>query len=752
MSSTLSTPRSFGALVLGLALIGCNKGQDGLPAPEVSEEVGLRRLTGCDDLRAHVSDVMLEQIVKSYGGYRGYPVSPGVESDAAEDANSGEGPADYTGTNNQEAGVDELDNVKTNGTHLFVAQNKAFHILKSWPAAETEQVAKIELPGWTYGMFLVDDHTAVVLSSLSPQEAGLPADAWWSATRAHVIDITDPAAPVVTRTEDAEGWLTSARMIQGQITLVLNQYVQFDWAVWEAVYAEAATHAQPAWDAPAEDWTAYESEMRAALAPLVDAAVAGMSLDDLLPDARTGEADYHAMYACEDLFVPAQYTNLGMLSVARIDPATPGLRATGIMSEGWLSYASPTHLYVAQTSWSWWGWTPDATRTHIHRFEIDGDAPAYLGSGAVDGWLLNQFSMSEHDGYLRVATSDSWGWFGGGVAVDAGGTAEASGDGTSSGSGEASSGSEGEATDPPAMTAEDADPVEEPPVPANNVFVMGTTPDGGLEVIGEVRGIGENETIQAVRFLGDKGYVVTFRRTDPLFTLDLSVPTAPTLVGELVMPGYSAYLHPIDEGHLLGVGMAGTESGQLTGLSVAVFDVTDLANPTLMHRYDIDPGDNAWSWSDALWDHHAFTYHNGVLTLPAFTSSYDPITGATTGFSGVISLEAGVDGISEVGRVDHQPLIEGSACIYDIWWQVDGMAEGDAVGDGEPGVEDPSDPTDPTGVGDWSYCDTGYWYSSVRRAVYIEDYLYSVSDYGVRVTDLYDPTSGIADVRFYPLP
>jgi hypothetical protein len=182
--------------------------------------------------------------------------------DAAEDANSGEGPTDYTGTNNQEAGVDELDNVKTNGTHLFVAQNKAFHILKSWPAAETEQVAKIELPGWTYGMFLVDDHTAVVLSSLSPQEAGLPADAWWSGTRAHVIDITDPAAPVVTRTEDAEGWLTSARMIDGQITLVLNQYIQFDWAVWEEVYAESALHTAPAWDAPEEDWTAYEAELR----------------------------------------------------------------------------------------------------------------------------------------------------------------------------------------------------------------------------------------------------------------------------------------------------------------------------------------------------------------------------------------------------------------------------------------------------------------------------------------------------------
>jgi hypothetical protein len=320
---------------------------------------------------------------------------------------------------------------------------------------------------------------------------------------------------------------------------------------------------------------------------------------------------------------------------------------------------------------------------------------------------------------------------------------------------------------------------------------------GSLGVIGHVGGIAPGEQIQSARLIGDKGYIVTFRRTDPLFTLDLSDPTAPAVVGELVMPGYSAYLHPIDEDHLIGVGMAGLETGQLTGLAINLFDVSDPANPTLVDQFEIDPGNNAWSYSEAMWDHHAFTFHRDVLTIPAYTSSYNDQTGEWSGFSGTISFRVTVDGgIEELGRVDHAGLVDESVCLYDMWWggfAEDGEIKPDdgevIVDDGgdrdDGGVAEPMpmpaidaegdvgvDPADPGSDGGedvsepdpgeepieprepFSYCDYdyGYWYAQVRRSVVIEDYLYTISDYGVKVTDLDAPSNEITHFVFYPAP
>jgi len=193
----------------------------------------------------------------------------------------------------------------------------------------------------------------------------------------------------------------------------------------------------------------------------------------------------------------------------------------------------------------------------------------------------------------------------------------------------------------------------------------------------------------------DKGYLVTFERIDPLFTLDLSDPTAPRVVGELEVTGYSAYLHPMGDDHLLAVGMEATPEGQAVGLSVSLFDVSDFANPRLADRYLIESSDEQWSWSEALSDHHAFTFHRGILSIPAY------IAGTDRWFGGLVVFSVNVEeGITETGRIDHSDLAGQNR------------------------------------------------YPMVRRSVYIEDNLYSLSNWGLKVNELYAPAVEIARVPF----
>jgi uncharacterized secreted protein with C-terminal beta-propeller domain len=762
-----------------MALAACNTKEANPPEQKIG--VGLRRIADCDDLRAEVEGTVLEALIQSRYGYRGGIYMPGMEDGGPTSGDSAgggggngapEAPTDFTGTNNQEAGVDELDLVKTDGNFLYIAQDRGIQIVKSWPADESSLVGQLELEGWAQGLFLVGDKL-IVFSSIDDSRGDIDGDpnTYFYGTRLSVIDVSDRANPTVERNIDVSGYTADARLVDGKVYYALNQYLDLPAGAWDlANRTDIGLPDYPAYDAPQEDWDAAEATARTVLTPYVHDLLAGTNLDAYLPQWRKDESgSFEAMYACNDIYVPQQETPLAMLAVGSLDPATGDVGSTGLMSQGWTIYASQSSLYVAQTSYWWWGWAADFGETAIHKFALGGSEPTYAGTGEVNGYIYDQFAMSEFNGDLRVVTTDLINWGGGGVATGGDGTVSdvpSTGGGTSSGSSDGSTGSGGASGEPAPTEGTDTDvsDIEEPVVPANNVYVLRDDGEGKLNQVGHLGGIAPGETVQAVRMMGDKGFVVTFRQTDPLFTLDLSDPTDPKQVGELVMPGYSAYLHPIDEGHLLAVGMAGLETGELTGLAVNIFDVTDMANPTLLHSYDLTAdaaGQNGWSWSysEALWDHHAFTYGRDVLTIPAFTQTWDEVTQTYSGFSGTISLKATVaDGISELGRVDHESLVDQSECLYDWWWAATDVVDGGGTGTDTGVATDPGVPAD-GGVsepgspgGAFSYCDWdyGYWYAQVRRSVYVEDNLYTISDYGVKVNDLNNPATEIATVVFYP--
>jgi uncharacterized secreted protein with C-terminal beta-propeller domain len=242
-------------------------------------------------------------------------------------------------------------------------------------------------------------------------------------------------------------------------------------------------------------------------------------------------------------------------------------------------------------------------RTEIHRFDASARGQTtYAGAGTVPGFVVGQFALSEHDGALRVAS-----------------------------------------TDEPAWLSETAQPD-----PAQSYVTVLAPRDGGLAQVGQIGGLGRGQRIYAVRFIGTTGYVVTFRQVDPLYTLDLSDPSAPRVAGELELSGYSAYLHPLGDGLLLGIGQEATTAGRLQGTQVSLFDVTDLAHPRRLQQIVY-----GGAGSDAEFDHHAFLWWapTGLVVLPLqLPPSSDR---ATDGFIGAIGLHVTRDAIAEVGRIVH---------------------------------------------------------------------------------------------------
>jgi hypothetical protein len=740
-SSALLT--SFaGLLVCALALLPAACGSGGEPGPgtvlppAVPVSAKLVPIQGCEDLDAWLVDAGVDRYVHLWemgGAVYGVPTPmPGgpFETPAEDGAAAGgerQTPTDHTTTNTQEAGVDEVDVVKTNGETIFYLQDSIVHVLDAWPAAEAREVARVELTGWDGGLFLLGDRLVAFTSIYeggpqwmepglpTPMPGGmgdampgapegdgvappLPPEGEWeepfNAVRVTILDVSDPTAPTVASVFDVEGSLVGARVVDDLVYLAAmhTPYLQ-DPELLEAL--EALDLPDP-WNLSERQREQAVGDVRARVRPVIRDYVARAGRACFLPDVRGQDGTRTELLECTDLHRPERGADLTVLSVVAFDPAdeAPAPDGVGILTNGWQLYASPEAIYVSQDS-RWWFWSDTESRyaeTHIHRIDLNAGSPAYRASGKVPGWILNQFSMSEHAGALRVATTDQtwndWWW-------------------------EPMPGTGGVVPPPmddrpmPLATAAEA-----PPRDANNVFVL--EPEGtDLVLIGALRGIAPDEQIYAVRFLGEIGYVVTFEQVDPLFTVDLSDPTAPQILGELHITGFSTYLHPVAPDHLIGVGRDGTPEGRVLGLQLQLFDVQDPAQPTRTHQEVLSTGDGTWSWSEAEHDHHAFTYEpvRSLLALPVTLEDWGWASAEYEHFSGIVVYHVSLeDGFAEMGRVSHTGLVREVECS-------------------------PADRLDPTVD---TACD-GYlypWYAHMRRSLFIEDVLYAFSNVGVTVSTL----------------
>jgi uncharacterized secreted protein with C-terminal beta-propeller domain len=301
-----------------------------------------------------------------------------------------------------------------------------------------------------------------------------------------------------------------------------------------------------------------------------------------------------------------------------------------VAADGDTVYGSGTSLYIADDHRSQMipqplgptgrSSVPVPNKTQIHRFDIAAPGPPqYAGSGEVEGTLLNQYSLSEYNGHLRVATT-----------VGQPGAANG-------------------------------------PRQSQSIVTVLARGDKSLTQVGRVDGLGKGERIYAVRFFGAVGYVVTFRQVDPLYTLDLSQPSRPRVVGELKITGYSAYLHPVGDGKVLGVGQEATEQGRRLGSQVSLFDVANPATPSRLAQYQIEGGS-----SEVEYDAHAFLYWpaRNLVVVPVMEAKIARSLNGEyrqTNYALVLKIEQGR--LVEAGRVSHtNGMIRRSLAIGEELW------------------------------------------------------------------------------------
>jgi hypothetical protein len=291
-----------------------------------------------------------------------------------------------------------------------------------------------------------------------------------------------------------------------------------------------------------------------------------------------------------------------------VERGLPAVDTDVLMGAAHTVYASPRSLYVAtqEAVAPAPGAEPPPLTTAVHRFDAaQPGATTYRASGTVRGTLLNQFSLSEHDGVLRAATTEWPLWWRG--APDG---------------------------------ADDSE----------SAVTTLAERDGRLAEVGRVGGLGRGERIYAVRFVDDVGYVVTFRETDPLYTLDLADPAAPRVLGELEVLGYSAYLHPVGEDLLLGVGQDATEQGVRTGLALSLFDVSDLRRPARLHHLVVGPRGTT---AGVEANHRAFL-HWPAARLAVLPAAQGWAAGGEEPLHGALGFRVGRgEGLAEVGRAAH---------------------------------------------------------------------------------------------------
>jgi uncharacterized secreted protein with C-terminal beta-propeller domain len=353
---------------------------------------------------------------------------------------------------------------------------------------------------------------------------------------------------------------------------------------------------------PEHPFTASERKLIAANREAIDDAPDAAWLPRWEVTDRTGTTK--GQVDCGRVSRPAEYSGATMVSVLTFDLARPTLGngdAVTVLADSDKVYATPDSLYLANDDrWRYEvfpGLRAEQTRqqTELFKFALTGNQPpTYRSTGTVPGYLLNQYAMSEWDGHLRIATTD-------------------------------------------ARTDRSA------------VRVLADR-DGKLVQTGIADGLGKGERIYSVRFVGDRGYVVTFRQTDPLYSLDLRDPAKPTVTGELKINGYSAHLQPVGENRLVGIGQEADDNGRTQGLQVSLFDVADPAHPKRLDQYHLPQ-----AYSHAEYDPHA------LLWWPATQLLVVPVEA-----QGALALRV-TDDLTVADRLDQPALLRSLVIGTELW-------------------------------------------------------------------------------------
>lgn len=461
--------------------------------------------------------------------------------DTATNSNNEE--KNYSETNTQVKGVDEADIVKTDGKNIYyVVKEYNGYGIAIINVNTNEKVNKIEYDNneiYPSEIFLYKDKLIVIGNKYQNNKTVIEetettskrylelADVAYignSMTTIVVYDVSDVLNIKEIRKVEIEGSYISSRMIEENIYVISSK------DLYQYYYGSLR-----------------EDELQSRY---LDTAIS----DDLICK------DYKDIYYFPES-EESNYLNIASFNVNNLEDAN----VKTFLGAGSDVYCSENNLYITKTNWNYKMIEDSTAETSIYKISLNGTKLVLEAETKIPGMIINQFSLDEYNGNLRIAV-----------------------------------------TKYNNNSSEDT---------SNNLYIL----DSKLSVIGSIENMAEGEKIYSVRFMGNKGYIVTFKQVDPLFVIDLSNPINPSVVGELKIPGYSSYLHPYDENHIIGIGYNTTETSYGStvndGIKLSMFDVSNPTNPVEMFNTVI--GDKHTNTS-ATYDHKAvmFSKEKNIIAIP----------------------------------------------------------------------------------------------------------------------------------------
>ena len=709
-------------LASSLLTVGCgggggSGGADG-PAPR-SDSATLAQVADCDQLadflRRDARDKITVQADQlrtqgwTWAADHPAPVSttaamPTPQATAAPGTGANGDGHHFTDTNTQVPGIDEPDVVETDGRRLYVLGTDALLVLDATPPAATALRASIAVEGFPLGMFVAGNRALVLSSVFDTGELGgadacrsiglpfplpsfpggvlpmsdigiptEPAQCPAPFVKVTLLDLTG-TPPRTVREIYVEGSQVGARRQDGLVRVVAQRSWGLPGTVpdpWRAIWLPT-----PPADA-AELVSRVDAWESAALA-----AVDASPLDAWLPamrERRNG-ALVDLPIACDHAHVPSgtnapEGANLVLGFDMSVDDSP--VENTLLLGGAAQLYANGTTFVLAGNDWQAVSTDDSLDRTVLHVFDLPAGslAPVYRGSGTVPGSLPSELGLDGNADALRVATTVT-------------------------------------------------KPGGHPFLTVNRITTVRLADDGTLATVGTTPDIAPGERIFGVRFLGDRAYVVTFRQVDPLFVVDVADPAHPAVLGQVDLPGFSQYLPPLGDRHLLTVG----QTADFTRPAVRIFDVGDPAHPALTSEFDLPTG-----FTTATGNHLAFVYDDtlGILALPFSRFSEPQSLRPRGGGASLFLLDVDADhGVTLRGEIRDDPAMR--PCLS---------------GEGPQCVEPCAPPFD------WEGClvPCGDCFDSVQmeRGVFIDDTVYAISTAHVQAFDVGDLATPLATV---PLP
>ncbi len=503
-----------------------------------------------------------------------------AETPAAGIGAKGPSEVDFSQTNVQVEGIDEVDHVKTDGEYIYLVSDNRIIIVKAYPLDDAGVVSVITINNTPIGgVYVYKDRLIAVaewgryyiLEGAAPAVETVDTSAEPKAlmpmpsmpiTSVYIYDIQDRETPELVKNISFTGWINDNRLLDNILYLVITE----------------PTHVYN-----------YEKEIQELVLPTY------------YIDGDKYDIDPNEIYYSGDMKDTGfQYTILFAFDLESFDYDYVTV-LTGYTNVLYMSY---NNIYLTQPEWksNVFSRNEYKSMTKIYRFSVDGLTITPEAVGEVPGSINNQLQLDEYKGFLRVST---YGWK--------------------------------EVRTGPAFRVETY----------TNIFVLNMD----LDIVGSITGIAESEQLYATRFMGDYAYLVTFRRIDPFFVMDLSNPTSPKILGELKIPGFSSMLQPLWNNLVLGIGYEVDNQTRIMRLKLSLFDVSDPSNPKEIGKLIYKEAD--WAWSEAAYNHRAILKIDkyGYVGIPVRedTVYIDPATGVKKLREGYLMLNASQEGLEKIG-------------------------------------------------------------------------------------------------------